>query len=173
MEIKKLKIALVVAIWVLLIAPSVISDTQNVTVRWYIPSDLGISIQYPAGLSTVDFRPASMNFTNQSADGQAAITPVMNITNIGNVDMNISANFTATALPEGTTFVNISDDFNIADRWYWTNATRTTLKWIISTGTPLAPTSTKGFWMWSSGVNVVNTSYPISCTLVISSVSTP
>ena len=168
---KKNLVILAIALVVVLATPFIMSataDTSNISIKWYIPSDISMSIAYPTGLSDVQFKPVSKTFTGRDAESQIDGTQAFNVTNTGNVNIDLDANFTAD-LPTGVTFFNLSTTFANENEWFWVPANDTTQQ-TIKTG--LASAGVVGYYAWSSGVNVANTSYPITKTLrIISSAS--
>lgn len=144
---------------------SVSADTSDISIKWYIPSDLGISISYPTGLSDVQFKPTSDTFSGQDAYQQTAVVRAFNVTNTGNVNIDLKGNFTAD-LPAGITFFNLSTVFATENMLFWVPANDTTQRTIK---TALTVGSQQGFWAWSSGTNVANTSYPLTKSFRITS----
>jgi hypothetical protein len=125
--------------------------SYTVTVKWIVPADYSLSISYPTGNSEIDFSPLGKNFTGLDADDQLSTVWAMNITNIGNAAVDISANFTAGAMATGITFFNLSTTFANEKMWFWVPANATTAQEISDN---LAVGSHGGWWAWSSGVNV-------------------
>jgi len=144
---------------------SVSADTSDISIKWYIPSDISISISYPTGLSDVQFKPASKTFVGQDAESQADGTQAFNVTNTGNVNIDLAGNFTAD-LPAGITFFNLSTVFATENAWFWVPANDTTPQTIK---TALTIGSQQGYYAWSSGTNVANTSYPLTKSFRITS----
>jgi len=128
-----------------------LADTSNVTVKWTIPQDVSFSVAYPTGLTAIEFEPTGASFTNQPAKSQGASTPAINFTNTGNVNIDLSAAFTADFPTNVTEFrINTTNDYN--GGWYWTDANETTSQ-TIKTG--LAPGSTVEYWAWTSSTGKV------------------
>jgi len=70
------------------------------TVKWIVPSDTAFSITFAGGESTIDF---DNNLTSQTQSGvqpdsqnNATSTPIITITNDGNLNLNFTCNLTAT-----------------------------------------------------------------------------
>lgn len=159
-NMKKVLILAVVAVMSMcIVLPGVIGDTANIAIKWYIPSDLGITIQYPTGKAHIEFRPSGQTFVGEDADGQDSGTSAMNVTNSGNVDMDLDANISGSFdLPAGVTYFNLSTTFGNENEWWWTPANETTQQTI---DTSLGMGNTQEYWCWSSGTNVANTTYPL------------
>jgi len=151
------------------IASPVLSDTANVSIKWYIPSDTTLEVEYPIGYTSVDFRPGSRNFSDLGADGQATpSTYAFNVTNNGNVDIDIEGAFT-TDMPTNVTWFNISTTMPTDATDYdfmWKHDNDTVGQAII---TSLSPQSKTGFFANTSGVMVENTTYPFSKTFQLTS----
>ena len=138
--------------------------TANVSVKWYIPSDVAISVSYPTGLGAVEFRPAGENFSGQDAHQQVEDTTwAFNVTNSGNVEVALSGAF-STDLPTGVTFFNLSSAFGTEDQHFWVPANDTSSAEFMSA---LAVDAQQGFYCWSSGTEVVNASWPMERTFQV------
>ena len=142
------------------------ADTANVSVKWYIPTDTGITISYPTGKSAIEFRPASKTFSGQGADSQADGTYAFDVTNDGNVDIDVSAKFT-TDFPSGVTLFNVSTTWGTEDMWWWTSSNETTNSQTLVSS--LSPSSSQGFYAYSSGTDVINASWPMERTFQLTS----
>jgi hypothetical protein len=168
---KKIVIGLVLALFgFVAISPSFVADSSNVSIKWYIPSDIGISIAYPTALTDVEFRPTSQTFSHQGAESQADGTPAFNITNTGNVDMDLDAVFTSD-MPTNVTQFNITQTWAIPwnPQFFWTDANDTTPQTIYS---GLAQGLAVEYYCNSTGTNVANTTYPFSRNFQITSSAT-
>ena len=148
------------------------ADTRNITIQWYIPSDIGLSFAYPTGKSAVEIRPASRNFSAQGADSQSNGVHAFNITNTGNVNIDLSASFT-TDMPTNVSLFNVTYTWGQwtpgATMYWWTDSNDTNSQDIYA---GLTPTSAVGYYCNSSGTMVENTTYPFERTFqVVSSAS--
>lgn len=165
MEKTKIGAILVTIAMIAIMATPVLADTSDISIKWYIPSDTSISVQYPTGLSDVQFKPASPTFAGQDAESQADGTYAFNVTNTGNVAIDISGAFTG-SIPANMDYFNLSTTFADETEFWWTTANDTSGQTIVSN---LAISGTQGFYSWSSGTDVANSSYPITDTFRLTS----
>lgn len=169
MNTKKIIPILWIVIMIAGIATPVMADTANVSVKWYIPSDLSMSVQYPTGNSAVDFKPASGTFDDEGADSQADGTYAFNVTNTGNVAINISGTFT-TDLPANVEFFNLTLEWASLPTpdWFWVPANDTSSQWLVDN---LAISGVEGFYANTTGTDVANDTYPHTKTFQLTSVA--
>ena len=167
---KKILVVLWSIVMISLIATPALADTANVSVKWYIPSDLGMSVQYPTGNTAVEFRPASGTFDDEGADSQADGTYAFNVTNTGNVNIDIAGNFTQD-LPTNVEFFNLSLTWAQLPTpdWFWVPANDTSQQTIV---TNLAVSGVEGFYANSTGTDVANDTYPHTKTFRLTSTAT-
>lgn len=116
------------SIALLLLAIFVIADTESTTVTWVIPSQVDHSIAYGEACSSANFyfvendavidgTQAKLNLTSDSAGVnlcQTNDTAGMVISNVGSVNINITANM-STVLPAGVGLkaANASDGYEV------------------------------------------------------------
>lgn len=149
---KKIGLVLIVAMFLTpLLASNAIAEEYNVTVRWVIPSDYTLSISYPSGETEIKFTPSGMNFTAEEPVGQTASVRAMNITNTGNADVYVRANFTA-AFPTGVTTFNLTTTHGTPNEWFWVGASNETAQHVIASA--LSMGSHQGYYAFSSGTEV-------------------
>jgi len=137
-----------------------------VTVKWTIPSDYTIQIGYVTGKGEIDF--TSFTKKNGTIGADSQVTTVgsrvyaMNITNVGNTNVYVHANFTnqsARWLPQGVVSFNMTNSSiggsAFTHRWYWGQANGSANQ-TISTAA-LAQYAQAGYWAWSSITNAGST----------------
>jgi hypothetical protein len=150
--------------------PTAKADSEDITVKWYIPSDISIDIAYPTGLTGIEFRPAAMTFADEDAYLTIGGTPSVRVTNSGNVAINLKLNLTAD-LPTGVYYYNISTRVVYATslmKFYWDAANETTQ---LTTNGSIAAAGTRDLYASADGENVANTTYPINKKMRIISIS--
>lgn len=85
-----------------LIVPVMAYDSgtpYTVTLKWIVPTDTTFSISLAGAESTIDFDDGltsdSINWAQPDSQDNSTSTPIINITNDGNVPQNFSCNLTA------------------------------------------------------------------------------
>jgi hypothetical protein len=173
MEDKKIFVILVLGLMFLTslpMVPNARAETEDVTVKWYIPSDISIDIAYPTGLTGIEFRPLSMTFSDQDAYLTVGGTPSVRVTNSGNVAINLKLNLTGD-LPTGVIYYNISTRIVYATslmKLYWGTANETTQ---LTTNGSIAISGTRDLYASACGEDVANTTYPINKKMRIISIA--
>ena len=132
--------------------PTIMADSQNVTVRWIVPADTTIVASYPSGESNVIFEPSGKTFTDEPAKSQTGSNAALRITNNGNTAVSINASFSAD-MPTGVTFVNVSVGDNTNSTLYWYVPANDTDDQEIEDSIA-ASGGTQDFWFWTSGTDV-------------------
>ena len=145
-------VSLVVSALFLSSIPTIMADSQNVTVRWIVPADTTIAVSYPSGESNVVFEPSGKTFTDEPAKSQTGSNAALRITNNGNTAVSINASF-STDLPTGITFVNVSVGDNTNSTLYWYVPANDTDDQELDDSIAAAG-GTQDFWFWSSGTDV-------------------
>ena len=145
-------VSLVVSALFLSSIPTIMADSQNVTVRWIVPADTTIAVSYPSGESNVIFEPSGKTFTDEPAKSQTGSNAALRITNNGNTAVSINASF-STDLPTGVTFVNVSVGDNTNSTLYWYVPANDTDDQELDDSIA-ASGGTQDFWFWSSGTDV-------------------
>ncbi len=129
---------------------------EDITTTWNIPVSTAFSISFPFGNTNITFAPGSATFTDEPAEDQTDSVSSYNITNDGNVNIDITATFT-TDFPSGVTEFRTatasSGGSPSGDQWWWTDSNETSATPTIISA--LTPGSTANRWAWSTGTNVV------------------
>lgn len=173
MEDKKIFIILVLGMLFLTslpMVPNVKADSHDVTVKWYIPSDLSIDIAYPTALTGIEIRPGAITFSATKAHDTVAGTPAVRVTNSGNVGLDLKFNLTGD-VPTGVVYFNLSTCWTYASsnvKYYWTAANETTQ---VTTNGSLAVAGTYDLYATACGENVQNTSLPMTKKMRIVSIA--
>ena len=133
------------------------ADVVDVTTTWNIPVSTAFSVSFPFGNTNITFAPSSATFTDEPAEDQTDAVSSLNITNDGNVNINIHAIFT-TDFPSGVTEFRTANSSSgglppAASSIFWTDTNETTSNQTIIGN--LAPAATFNKWNWSTGSNVV------------------
>ncbi len=134
---------------------SALAATQDVTTTWNVAQDTSFSVTFPAPGGIV-FDPTSGTFTNLAATGQTDAQWAYRVTNDGNVNIDVTANFTAD-FPLGVTEVrsctaSVGGAPSGTCNW-WTNLNETSpAQTIISA---LAPGLNADRWAWTTGSGVL------------------
>lgn len=130
---------------------------SDVTTTWNIPVSTAFSVSFPFGNTNITFAPSSATFTDEPAEDQTDAVSSYNITNDGNVNIDIHAIFT-TDFPSGVTEFRTANSSSggsppAASSIWWTNANETSSNQTIIGN--LAPAASFNKWAWSTGSNVV------------------
>ncbi len=129
---------------------------EDITTTWNVPVSTALSISFPFGNTNITFAPSSATFTDEPAEDQTDSVSSYNVTNDGNVNIDVSAVFT-TDFPSGVTEFRTctasSGDAPSGSCYWWTdsNETSSNVDIILS----LAPAGQANRWAWSTGSNVV------------------
>ena len=137
-----------------------LAATQDVTTTWNVAQDTSFSVSFPAPHTGIDFDPASGTFTNLAATDQTDAQWGYRVTNDGNVNIDVSAVFTA-AFPAGVTEFRTctasSGGAPSGTCWWWTDTNETTnTQTVISA---LTPGSNADRWAWTTGSGVIAGTY--------------
>ena len=137
-----------------------LAATQDVTTTWNVAQDTSFSVSFPANHTGIDFDPANGTFTNLNATDQTDAQWGIRVTNDGNVNIDVTANFTA-AFPAGVTEFRTctasSGGAPSGSCWWWSPGNETTsIQTIISA---LTPGSNADRWAWTTGSGVIAGSY--------------
>ncbi len=129
----------------------------DVTTTWNIPVSTAFSVSFPFGNTNITFAPSSATFTDEPAEDQTDAVSALNITNDGNVNINIHAIF-QTNFPSGVTEYRTANSSSgglppAASSIFWTDVNETTNNQTIIGN--LAPAVQFNKWAWSTGSNVV------------------
>ena len=71
------------------------SSPYTVTLNWIVPYDTTFTVALAGAETTIDFNPANKSSLEVEADSQSDGTPIITVTNAGNVNANYSALITA------------------------------------------------------------------------------
>ena len=143
---------LVVSALFLTSIPTLMADSQNVTVRWTIPADTTIAVSYPSGESNVVFEPSGKTFTDEGAKSQTGSNAALRITNNGNTPVSINASFSA-SFPTGVSNVEISvGDNTNSTSFTYSSGSETSDQEIEDS--IAASGGTQDFWFWTTGTDV-------------------
>jgi hypothetical protein len=119
-------------------------DTSNpytVTLNWIVPSDTTFTVALAGAETTIDFNPINKSSLEVQADSQADVTPIVTITNQGNILADYSAEVTGT-LPSWVTLKGKNSyDYSTADTL--SNSTNITIQANVEGG------DTAEYWLWS------------------------
>ncbi len=135
---------------------SALAATQDVTTTWNVAQDTSFSVSFPVTHTGIDFDPGSGTFTSLAATDQTDAQWAFRVTNDGNVNIDVTANFTAD-FPLGVTEVrtctaSVAGAPSGTCNW-WTNLNETSpAQTIISA---LTPGSTADRWAWTTGSGVL------------------
>ncbi|MFQ5838548.1 MAG: hypothetical protein ACE5HJ_07170, partial [Thermoplasmata archaeon] len=146
--------------------------TQDVTTTWNVAQDTSFSVSFPSGHTGIDFDPSSGTFTNLKCTDQTDAQWCYRMTNDGNVNIDIAANFTAT-FPSGVTEFRTctasSGDAPSGTCWWWVDSpsNETTQQTIVS---GLTPGSTADRWGWTTGSGVLAGTYTSTYRLISTAV---
>jgi hypothetical protein len=137
-----------------------LAATQDVTTTWNVAQDTSFSVSFPATHTGIDFDPASGTFTDLAATDQTDAQWGYRVTNDGNVNIDVSANFTA-VFPAGVTEFRTctasSGGAPSGSCWWWDDTNETTnTQTIISA---LTPGSNADRWAWTTGSGVLANTY--------------
>ncbi len=137
-----------------------LAATQDVTTTWNVAQDTSFSVSFPAPHTGIDFDPASGTFTDLAATDQTDAQWGYRVTNDGNVNIDVSANFTA-AFPAGVTEFRTctasSGGTPSGSCWWWDDTNETTsIQTIVSA---LTPGSNADRWAWTTGSGVLASTY--------------
>ncbi len=147
-----LAIGLIVAFGAL---PGFVGQVQaaqdDTTVRWNVAQDTSFSVSYAPTHSRIDFDPTTGDFTDLKATDQTDAVWAYRMTNDGNTNIDIAANFTSD-FPSGVTRFDTctasSSDACSGTNWWWTDTNETTQQTIV---TALTPASDEDLWAWTTG----------------------
>ncbi len=147
---------LVVGLAVFVPLPGVQAAVEDITTTWNVPVSTALSASFPFGNTNITFAPGSATFSDEPAEDQVDAVGAYNITNDGNVNIDVTATF-ATDFPSGVTEFRTCDassgDAPSGSCWWWTDSNETSsTPEIISN---LAPAGIEELWAWSTGTNVV------------------
>ncbi len=135
-------------------APIASADTVNVTTTWNVPTSTAFSVSYPFSNTNITFSPSSATFTDEPAEDQTDAISSYNITNDGNVNIDVNADFTAdfpTGIDEFRTCDASSGGAPSGTCWWWEDTNETSNKLTIVSS--LIAGNTENRWAWSSGTN--------------------
>ncbi len=147
---------LVVGFAVSMSLPGARAAVEDITTTWNVPVSTALSASFPFSNTNITFAPGSATFSDEPAEDQVDAVGAYNITNDGNVNIDVTATFT-TDFPSGVdefqTCDASSSDLPSGRCWWWedTNETSATPEII----TNLAPAGAEELWAWSTGTNVV------------------
>ncbi len=137
-----------------------LAATQDVTTTWNVAQDTSFSVSFPATHTGIDFDPASGTFTTLAATDQTDAQWGYRVTNDGNVNIDVSAVFTA-AFPAGVTEFRTctasSGGAPSGTCWWWTDTNETTNTQIVISA--LTPGSNADRWAWTTGSGVIAGTY--------------
>ncbi|MFQ5919187.1 MAG: hypothetical protein ACE5I4_03970 [Thermoplasmata archaeon] len=144
------------------ISGSALAATQDVTTTWNVAQDTSFSVSFPATHTGIDFDPASGDFTNLAATDQTDAQWGYNVTNDGNVNIDVDAVFVAgfdlpTGVSEFRTCTASSGGAPSGSCWWWTPTNDTTNSQTIISA--LTPGSSANRWAWTTGSGVIAGSY--------------
>lgn len=126
------------------------SSPWSGTVRWLVPEDTTFSVLWAAGESTIDFDDSLTSKTQSGVqpDGQdnTTNTPILNVTNDGNVVLNITCNLNATKPAWAVLKVNNETSYAAATV-FDTNATRAIVNATLAVG------DTTDLYLWTDVTN--------------------
>ncbi len=129
---------------------------EDITTTWNVPVSTALSASFPFGNTNITFAPGSATFTDEPAEGQYDGAGTLNLTNDGNVNIDVTATFT-TDFPSGVTRYDMCDasssDLPSGFCWWWTDSNETSATPEVITA--LAPAGIEELWSWSTGTNVV------------------
>lgn len=132
---------------------------QDVTTRWNIAQDTSFSVTFIPAHTRIDFDPSTGTFTDLKCTDQTDAQWCYRITNDGNVNIDIAANFTAdfpSGVTEFRTCTASSSDACSGSNWFWTDTNETTQNTIVS---GLTPSSTADRWAFTTGSGVAAGTY--------------
>ena len=121
------------------------SNPYSVTLNWIVPADTTFTVALAGVETTIDFNPTNKSSIQVQADSQLAGTPIITVTNQGNVPANYSAEVTGT-LPSWVTLKG-KNSYNYATANTLSNSTATILKDNVASG------NTAEYWLWSDFAN--------------------
>jgi len=159
---KILTIALTMCFAVVFLGAGVLSDSEAVTVSWVVPADTTFSLAWAGSETEINFDDDidGMNFTNAAPDSQTGATPIINLTNNGNTEVDVKMLFNASLYDDGINYVNVSVGDNTNSSKFWwegqngadnASTNNQTVKADLAIG------ATVGFWVWTCGVEVEQT----------------
>jgi hypothetical protein len=117
------------------------SNPYTVTLNWIVPSDTTFTVALAGAETTIDFNPTNKSSLQVQADSQADVTPIITVTNQGNVPANYSAEVTG-ILPSWVTLKG-KNSYNYATADTLSNSTTTSIKTDVASG------NTAEYWLWS------------------------
>jgi len=117
------------------------SSPYSVTLNWIVPSDTTFSVALAGAETTIDFNPTNKSSLEVMPDSQADVTPIITITNQGNVDANYSALVTAQK-PSWVTLKGYNS-YDYGSAVEVGNSTSVTIE------DNIAPSGTSEYWLWS------------------------
>ncbi len=127
---------------------------MDLTVTFNIPTSIAFSVSFPFGNTNITFSPVSATFTDEAAEDQTDAISSYNITNDGNVNINLNAIF-QTEFPSGVTEFRTctasSGGSPSGTCYWWTDTNDTTSNQTIVSS--LAPAGQANRWAWASGTN--------------------
>jgi hypothetical protein len=121
------------------------STPYTVTLNWIVPADTTFTVALAGAETTIDFNPANKSDTAVMPDSQADVTPIITITNQGNVNANYSAQVTQNK-PSWVTLKGYNT-YTYGSAVEITNTTTTTIE------DSIAPSGTSEYWLWSDFSN--------------------
>ncbi len=142
------------------LAGQVSAATQDVTTTWNVAQDTSFSVSFPAPHTGIDFDPSSGTFTDLAATDQTDGQWAYRVTNDGNVNINISAVFTAdfpSGVTEFRTCTASSGGAPSGTCWWWDDANETTSN--LQIVSDLTPGLTADRWAWTTGSGVIAGTY--------------
>ncbi len=149
-------ILLVVSLMAVMPLPMAQAAVEDITMTWNVPVSTALSASFPFGNTNITFAPGSATFSDEPAEDQVDAVGAYNITNDGNVNIDVTATFT-TDFPSGVTEFRTCDassgDAPSGTCWWWTDSNETSATPTIISA--LAPAGTEELWAWSTGTNVV------------------
>ena len=136
----------------MLLMPSALADSENVTVTWIVPADEAITISYPTLSGGITFEPGSKTFVETVARNQTAATAGMNIENTGNTALQINFTFDSEWYDPGLEYFNcsVNANDNATKKIWWENTNETDNHTAVAS---LGTSSDEDFWFWSSGTD--------------------
>ncbi|MBD3252888.1 hypothetical protein GF386_04100 [Candidatus Pacearchaeota archaeon] len=116
---KIISIGMLLVLTMLALSPVMAYDESTpytVTLKWIVPADTTFTVTLCGAESSIDFDD-NINSNTETAvqpdcQDNSTSTPILNITNAGNVDLNFTCNLTASKPAWATLYVNNVTDFS-------------------------------------------------------------
>lgn len=155
-----LMVMLVIGIFGIVGVSAYDADTPyTVTMNFIVGEDTTFTVELAGAETTIDFNPATKDSKEVEPDSQADGTPIVNITNAGNTNLDFTHKVNDT-LPTG---ISVCYDGSYAANWAQILGTGYT-----SIDTSVAAGSSTGLYMWANFTDVAagtqNREYQINST---------